>query len=220
MAVASFLVQTFRRFQAGDALGSDGYTSNPTVSVARLQVGLLSEARELRTDLEHLANTADTNTPTGRAQVLQETTLALLRHPEYWVYAGVESQQSKLDAAETQFNRYSLAERSKFAIETLSNVNGQVKQAAAKVGVLEKNGATHPEAPSEYIVVTILVGAEGKLELPNVRSSEELQRALGLIGGVGSDKLLAFEVLWTPEAKDDTLTADDLVVGYPNLRLI
>jgi uncharacterized membrane protein len=69
-------------------------------------------------------------------------------------------------------------------------------------------------------VVTILVGAEGKLELPNVRSSEELQRALGLIGGVGSDKLLAFEVLWTPEAKDDTLTADDLVVGYPNLRLI
>jgi uncharacterized membrane protein len=40
------------------------------------------------------------------------------------------------------------------------------------------------------------------------------------IGGVSSEQLLAVEVLWTPQANGDTLTADDMLAGYPDLRSI
>jgi uncharacterized membrane protein len=44
--------------------------------------------------------------------------------------------------------------------------------------------------------------------------------AINQLGAVGSDQLLAVEVLWTPEAKGDVLTSDDMIVGYPQLKMI
>ncbi|HEY9652103.1 MAG TPA: DUF1517 domain-containing protein, partial [Coleofasciculaceae cyanobacterium] len=119
-ALANFLIQAFRRTATIGDNDVPGY-SNPKVSVARLQVGLLSEARGLQKELNELALAADTGSAAGRAQVLQESTLALLRHPEYWVYGSAQSQQTALEAAEAKFNQFALAERSKFTEETLSN---------------------------------------------------------------------------------------------------
>ena len=65
--------------------------------------------------------------------MLQEATLALLRHPEYWVYGATESQKASLDAAEAKFNQLSLTERSKFTDETLSNVNNEIDREEQKV---------------------------------------------------------------------------------------
>ena len=67
-------------------------------------------------------------------------------------------------------------------------------------------------------MVTVIVGTQGKLQLPAVKNSEDLRQALRQIGGVSSDQLLAVEVLWTPQANGDTLTADYLLAGYPYLR--
>ncbi|MDX2244391.1 MAG: DUF1517 domain-containing protein [Leptolyngbyaceae cyanobacterium bins.302] len=223
-AVASFLVQTFRRTRNDDSLGYDS-VSNPTISVSRLQVGLLANARELQADLNKLAMSANTGSSAGLAQVLQETTLALLRHPEYWTHANANVQQARLASAEAEFNRLVLAERSKFSRETLSNVNNQLRQApidAVLVGN-EDGGAltTQPLAdPGEYIVVSLLVGSQGALKLPAINSSEDLRQALGILGGISSDRLLALEILWTPQAEGDVLTRDDLVVEYPHLKLI
>lgn len=160
LAVANFLVQSFRRSRSGD--DSVGYSDeNPTISVAKLQVGLLAEARELQADLNTIAQKADTSSTAGLAEVLQESTLALLRHPEYWVYAGSTVQQTRLEAAESQFNRLLIAERSKLSGETLSNVNNQLKQASSsKLAVAEKGALAQATAPGEYIVVTLLVGTQ------------------------------------------------------------
>ncbi len=224
ISIANFLVQSFRKVGGGtDELGNS-ITTN--VSVARLQVGLLAEGRGLQSELDALARTVNTDTATGRAQVLQESTLALLRHPEYWVYAGGESQQTRLEAAEAKFNQFSLAERSKFSEETLSNFNNQIRQSGSNqtLSSAPVNGALVADdltqAPGEYIVVTIIVGTQGKLQLPTVRNSEDLRQALRQIGGVSSEQLLAIEVLWTPQANGDTLTADDMLAGYPDLRSI
>jgi uncharacterized membrane protein len=220
LAIAGFLVQTFRRFQGGD---SSGYSvADPTVSVARLQVGLLAEARELQADLNKLALRADTSTTAGLSAVLQETSLALLRHPEYWVYGNSTVQQTRLQAAETEFNRLLLSERSKFSGETLSNVGNQLRQAATSKALPgnEAGGSLVEQGPGEYIVVTLLVGTEGKLNLPTVNSSNDLRQALQQLGGVPSDRLLALEVLWTPQAEGDVLTSEDVLVQYPNLKLI
>lgn len=111
----------------GDGEGGEPQSLNPTVSVAKLQVGLLAQARELQTDLDRIALTANTQSAQGRAQVLQESTLAVTP-PEYFAYASSETEQTRLNNAEAQFNRWSLSERSKFSEETLSNYDNQLKQ--------------------------------------------------------------------------------------------
>jgi uncharacterized membrane protein len=155
IAIASFILRSFRSV-AGSDYESYGGTASPTVSVAKLQVGLLAKARGLQADLNRIAEHADTNSSEGLAQVLQETTLALLRHPEYWVYGGSETQQARLEAAEAQFNRLALTERSKFSEETLSNVNNLLRQAEARQALASSGDLALPENPAEYIVVTLL----------------------------------------------------------------
>jgi len=226
-AIASFLVQTFRRVSGGGVEESE-YSSNPAVSVTRLQVGLLAGARNLQAELNQIAETADTNSEAGRAEVLQETTLALLRHPEYWIYAGGSTQQARLEAAESQFNRLALAERSKFTEETLSNVNNQLRAATPKGtlpatqngGQLDNPTRLITEGPGEYVIVTLLAATFGKMQLPAINNVDDLRQALRLIGSLPADKLLAFEVLWTPQAEGDTLTSDDLLAEYADLKRI
>ncbi len=209
-AVANFLVRSFRN--AGFGGGGDGgvATTNPKVTVSKLQVGLLADAKELQKELNDLAQKADTGTASGRARVLQEGTLALLRHPEYWVYAKSESNVARLEQAEAEFNRLALSERSKYSEETLSNVEGQFRRSQGETATAE--------APSEYIVVTILAGVQGKSELPDVKNADNVRQALRQLGSASSDTLLAIELIWTPQAEGDTLSNDDLLATYPDLQ--
>ncbi|HEY9879883.1 MAG TPA: DUF1517 domain-containing protein [Leptolyngbyaceae cyanobacterium] len=214
-AIANFLVRSFRG-ASSDSSELD-YDTNPTVSVAKLQVGLLAEARSLQEDLNRIAASADTGSSDGLAQLLQETTLSLLRHPDYWAYAATDDKQTRLLSAEQEFNRLALTERSKFTAESLSNINNQLKQAAPKAAL---PGAGDLAQPGEYIVATIVVGVQGKLDLPAVNNEQDLRRALSQIGAVSSDRLLAVEVLWTPQQSGETLTSDELIAEYPDLKLV
>jgi uncharacterized membrane protein len=223
IAIANFLVNTLRRAKEGDEVG--GQTNNPAVTVGRVQVGLLAEARSLQTDLDRIAQTADTGSAAGRAQVLQEATLSLLRHPEYWVYGAAKSEQGRLDSAEAKFNQWALTERSKFTEETLSNYNNKLNSDAqaslpgdSSKGELAETAMS--QAPGEYIVVTIVVGTEGKMQMPAVNNAEDLRRALSQIGAISSEQLLAVEVLWTPQASGDSLTSDDMLAEYADLKLV
>ena len=217
IAIANTVVRGFRGATAGDdydyaAAGG----SNPPVSIAKLQVGLLADARALQEDLNRLATTADTGTSQGLAKLLQETTLALLRHPDYWAYAASEDKQTRLLSAEQEFNRYALAARSRFSAETLSNVNNQLTQAEPQA-LLTGSG---DEAPGEYILATVVVATQGKLDLPNIYSSADLRQALSQIGAISGENLLAVEVLWTPQQSGETLSGDELIAQYPELKLI
>lgn len=223
LAVANFLVQSFRRARGEESEGTLGYGggySSPQYSVASLRVGLLSEARSLQDDLDQIAQRANTSSSEGLATALQETTLALLRHPEYWAYASSETQQARLEGAEEKFNRLLMSERSKLQEETLSNVDHQLKQVTSK----SLPGADSPgqlaEGPGEYIVVTILAATQGNLKLPKVNSSEDLRQALNQLGAVSGQQLAGAEILWTPQAKGDTLTSEEVVAAYPELKLI
>ncbi|MEO3706324.1 DUF1517 domain-containing protein [Trichormus azollae] len=221
LVIANFLVQSFRRVTS-EQTEDVGYGSNPEVSVTSLQVGLLAQARELQTELNQIAEKADTNSPEGKAEILQQVSLALLRHPEYWVYAGGSTQQAKLNSAESQFNHLSLAERSKFSEETLSNVNNQLKSVLAKelAGDVDNPTRLISEGPGEYIVVTLLAATLGKFAIGKINSSDELRQALRQIGSLPGEQVLAIEVLWTPQAEGDTLTSDDLFAEYPDLTLV
>jgi uncharacterized membrane protein len=220
LAIASFLIRSFQNAGVGS---EDGYGSSSQVSVAEVQVGLLANARELQPELNRLALTADTSTAGGRATVLQEATLALLRHPEYWVYGTTNSQKASLEAAEAKFNQFSLTERSKFSDETLTNVDNEIKNKSQPILEGENQGGalqTKESNPGEYIVATVIVGATGNLDLPIINGTDDLRASLKQIGSLGSDRLLAVEILWTPQAAGDTLSSDDILAYYPNLKLV
>ncbi len=229
IAIAGYLFQSFRNTFGADALEGNG-DANPTISVAKVQVGLMAQARSLQLDLDRIAFNADTNTDTGRAHVLQEVSLALLRHPEYWAYGSAQTERPKLSTAEGVFNRLALAERSKFTEETLSNLNGQMKKPSlAGAGSSEK--LTVPQTPgellalnesahSEYIVVTLLVGTQAKVQFPKINNDEDMKLALRQIGSLSAENLLAIEVIWAPQADGDNLSADDIMANYPDMRLV
>ncbi|MEB3230160.1 MAG: DUF1517 domain-containing protein [Leptolyngbyaceae bacterium] len=217
MAIANFLIQTIRNIGSDGALaGGETASSNPKVTLAKVQIGLLANAKFLQSDLNRMAQTADTGSATGLAQVLQEATLSLLRHPEYWIYGNASTSQTRLNEAEAEFNRMALTERSKFSGETVSNVNSQIRQATATEASGEMT--TLEEEPGEYIVATILVATTNKLDMPTVSSEQGLRRAVSQIGSVGGDDMLALEVLWSPQAEGVTLSADEMVAEYPDLK--
>ena len=219
MAVVGLLVNALRggggggqALPAGMRGGDlDGYRTDGPVAIAQLQVGLLASARELQSDLRRLAGASDTSNSAGLQRVLQESTLALLRHPDLWVYANAELGQVPFPAAESTFNRLSMTERSKLSREVTSNVSGRVSQAAA-------GGAGEADATSDYIAVTLLVASRSRINLKPVSGSEELREALRLIGSVPSDQLLALEVIWQPEGAGDVLSAEELITAYPDLK--
>ena len=200
---------------AGAGVGSGAAVTlgGDRVSVVRLQVGLLGIARSLQTELDAIAEKADTSTPSGLQYVLTETVLSLLRHPDFCVYAASGNRTVVgPEAAEASFNELSLDERGKFEAETLVNVNARTKKAGSAVVGTNEAGMTN-----EYIVVTILVAADAPLKLPAIATAADLRTALTRLGAVGADALQAVEVLWTPQEEGDTLTAAEVARNYPLL---
>ena len=215
IGLANFIMRTVREMgNNGDGMGA---ADNPSVSVAKLQIGLLADARSLQEDLNRMALSADTSSSTGLTQVLQEASLSLLRHPEYWQYATAQTESTRLLSAEQTFNQLALAERSKFTGESVSNVNNRLQQAAAKE---TEAGDLATAEPGQYIVASVIVATQGKLNLPKVSSTQDVRQALSTLGAVSSDRLLAVEILWTPQASGETLTADEMIAEYPELTLI
>lgn len=157
-----------------------------------------------------MADRADTSSPEGLHFVLQETVLSLLRHPDYCVYGVSESKSTDLDGAEELFNEMSMDERSKLGGETLVNTDGQRKSAARSEAASDMT--------NEYIVVTIIVAAEGNIKLPPITNLDDLRTALKRLGAVRADGVQAVEVLWTPQQDGDTLTQRELMRDYPMLN--
>lgn len=186
-------------------------TATEKTSVLKLQVGLLGMGRSLQRDLNRIAEVADTSSPEGLSYVLTETTLALLRHPDYCIsaYSSVDFKRSVEDG-EKRFNQLSIEERGKFDEETLVNVNNIKRQSTRSQ---RANGFSN-----EYIVITILAAAEGVHKLPTINGSGDLKEALQKLGSISSSKLLAVEVLWTPQNENDTLSERELLEDYPLLR--
>jgi uncharacterized membrane protein len=187
-------------------------------TVAKVQIGLTGTAVSLKRDLERIAKRADTNTSEGLNFVLQETVLALLRHPEYCQYGAASTKGVRgLDAAEERFNEASMRERCKFEEETFVNVSGRTRNTSD-----QGRYASRSRGPTgdELIVVTVLVATDGKLDVPNINSQQSLRTTLNRLGSLRSDQVLAVEVLWTPQEEGDTFTRDELMTDYPKLNTL
>jgi uncharacterized membrane protein len=67
-------------------------------------------------------------------------------------------------------------------------------------------------------VVTLLVGtADDQPLFKEVRSPEALKEALETVASVPSDYLMKFELLWSPQVEEDSLTYDELLTEYTDM---
>jgi len=219
MVIVGVLVNAFRGgggrpVIGGGAGGYDSPRDMPMgpVSLLQLQIGLLASAKDLQSDLRSLASSADTSSSSGLQRVLQDTTLALLRQPDLWVYANAESGSVPFNAAESTFNRLSMTERSKLREELTTNVGG-VRSSGESTA-----NRGDADATNEFIVVTLLVASRRAVTLKKADNGEDLRESLRILGSTASSDLIALEVIWQPDGAGDVLSSEELVTAYPNLQ--
>lgn len=191
-----------------------GELENDTVTVTKVQVGLLAEGRAIQSQLAEIVQQADTDTVEGLHAELQEAALALLRMPENWSHVQASSETVKTrDEAEKRFNQLSIAERTKYTTETLTNANGKLVQ---------KEFELDPDKdPASYIVVTLLVGtADDQPLFSEIRTTEALKDVLHQLSSLNPDYLMRFELQWTPQVEGDSLTYDEMLLEYPEMLQI
>lgn len=191
-----------------------GELENDTVTVTKVQVGLLAEGRAIQPQLAAIVQEADTESINGLHAELQEAVLALLRMPENWSHVRASSETVKTrEQAEQVFNQLSIAERSKYTTETLTNAGGKLVQ---------KDFELDPDKdPASYIVVTLLVGtADDKPLFSEIRTTEALKQVLTQLSSLNADYLLRFELQWTPQVEGDSLTYDEMLMEYPEMLQI
>jgi uncharacterized membrane protein len=180
--------------------------------VYKIQLGIGRSGRGIQKRLDEFASTGDTSTEAGLADLLRQTALELMREKDSIRYAQVEpSGPFSLTNGEAKLNGAAMAERSRFQVERVRGMGGQVRrsEAAASVG----------SEALEFIVVTVLAatrqpfGGLGKLQ-----DRSGLDAVLGELGSVPATALLGLEVVWTPADPEDSLTETDLMTTYPEMR--
>ena len=220
MAAVGFLVNAMRGGAniLGDSREKDDQAklTRQSVTITQLQVGLLSSARALQDDMRRLAAAADTTSTSGLQRVLQETTLALLRQPDLWVYANAEIGSVPFASAESAFNQIAMAERSKLLSEITVNVAGRQPVHSTQLS----GEAGEADATNEYIVITVILASQGSLQFDDkvMLNSENLRSILQLLGSTPASDLVALEVIWQPDGRGDVLSTDELVTAYPQLQ--
>ncbi len=184
-----------------------------TSTLIQLQIALLSTAKNLKSTLTQLAQSANTSDAQGLKKVLEETSLAILRSSELWVYGNLEYAQIPIKNVENTFNKLSINERSKLKGESISNFSGKIDE------IYFPDEQKKPEEQiNEFIVVTILMASNQTLSIKDSSSSEGLKDSLKKIGSISNSDLLALEIIWQPEGDAEILSQEELVTSYPNLK--
>jgi len=216
------------------ASGNDEET-NDIMTVSRIQIALQisvgvgvacpkdsasqSENHALQSALTEITLNTATDTPTGLFQLLQRVIELLLKHSEDWSHFQASSETVATPiTAEELFNQLSLSDRSKFSVETLTNIDGVVTQKEAPPPVAS---ATVPDNQPGYLVITLLLGTVDDQPLfGEVLTVALLKAVLQGLAAMKPTYLRVVEVLWTPQAPDEVLTEADLAADFGDLVAI
>ncbi len=220
IAISGFFANVFRGLSNTNTYSESKKSitdqgTNQNVKLIQLQMGLLASAKEIQSDLRELAKNSDTITIKGLQSILLESTLALLRQPEFWVYSNIESGEVPFNTAEETFNRLSINERGKLNAELTSNFSGKKIEPSNKL-----NTVGNASEISEFIAVTIIVATSSNINFTNSFNSEQLKENLKKLGSIPSKDLIALEIIWQPDGEGEVLTTEELITFYPNLKFL
>lgn len=211
-----------RQSASGGGGGGNRISLPSKVNLIRLEIGLLATAKEIPTSLHNLVAAVDTATSVGRSQLLQQSSLLLLRNQQYWHAANYTYKDVHYQEAEAAFNSVTMQARSKLSYETITNVNGvrqEDNRALLKAGPNGKAPA-NDIPPGDYIVVVLVVVSGAALHLRQTVTSDDVREQLAEIASTAGSNLMGVEVIWQPDSTTEALSRDDLVSWYPELAPI
>jgi uncharacterized membrane protein len=217
---AIMVVRSIRRASRRGALaygGRNGEYDDVDASdnrsfVYKVQLGLGRSGRGIQKRLEEFANTGDTSSEAGLAELLRQTALELMREKDAVRYGLVEpGGPYSLTNGESKMTGAAMAERSRFQVERVRSSEGQVRRSEASPSVGSE--------ALEFLVVTVLVATRRPLAgLQKLDDRQELDAVLAELGSVAANALLGLEVIWTPADPEDSLTETDVMTTYPEMR--
>ena len=188
-------------------------SNQASINIVQFQIALLASAKNVQIGLRDISSDSLTGNSEDLRKVLEESVLLILRSPELWVYSSIEEGNVPLKSAETAFNRISINERSKLDAEITSNFAGKILQNNIDVVQPGNSGSEN-----QFILVSFLIASKTDLQLNTNPSSEDVKKNLLKIGAISTKDLVAMEILWQPEGECESLSAEELVLTYPNLK--
>ncbi|WP_297852189.1 DUF1517 domain-containing protein [Meiothermus sp.] len=192
--------------RAGSSVGNE-----PESTVARLRLATLFSP-ELQANLRHLAQTADTESARGLADLIDNAAVLLLREQAGWRFGMYDVWTGSLQKAEGQFDAWMTETRSEF-VETYRHFEGKE--------VVQAGYQPKAEPDGRYLLVTLLLAVSGSLPpVPTPLRREGARQALMALATSSPTNTLAAYIAWTPEAEGESLTEQDLLVGWPKLELL
>lgn len=188
------------------------------ISPARVQLGLQMQAWAVTERLESIARRAHTEDPDGLRMMLQQSVAAMRPYLANIEYAAAD-QKPALDPpdAERAFGQWTGEARLTYDREVVRadkfGVQGEQREVATD-GIHDEDGQL---AVAEFFVVSIVLATRG-FTLPKVRGSDDLMPLLTALAGVTASNLVALEIAWSPAAKSDAMSRDDMESTFPALR--
>ncbi|KAM0840472.1 hypothetical protein ACQ4PT_059649 [Festuca glaucescens] len=187
------------------------YRCRPRTTVVKLQVAMLGWAKPFQQELNEIADRVRASNKPAYKLMLTETICSLSRHKDCCVFSSLSVDvKNGTDSWEEHFDEISIEERSKFDEETLYSLEGikRTKEYSKK-----QDGSRN-----EYIVVTIIVAANGALEFPKITRPADLEAVVKKLNSIRAGDIWGIHVLWTPQEENDVLTEEKLLADYPHLR--
>ncbi|MGA7933735.1 MAG: DUF1517 domain-containing protein [Kovacikia sp.] len=187
--------------------------TNNNITISKLQVALRTGAHALQSKLDQLTRNADTQMQEGLFALLQQTATLLLDKSEFWTHVLARSQTlDSREAAEDLFYELLMQERAR-SIVKLSMNERTPDQSSPEQFRSNRN--------SDYIVVTLLLStADNQPLFDEIYSASLLRDVLQEITMMRSRYLMVFELLWVPQAANDTLTDREMQSAYREMVAI
>ncbi|KAK4531595.1 hypothetical protein CCYA_CCYA08G2452 [Cyanidiococcus yangmingshanensis] len=188
------------------------------ISVARVHIALRDDVKDfVRRALRELAASVDTTQPQELLRLLRTSSLIMERACEVgegWyatAYDVLAFDASNTAEAERSFRQMSLQIKGNWQEDTFLNLDG-IRRVHSYEHERSKDPPLQAATQSNLMVVTFVVAVQG-LQGP-VSSARDALRSLHT---VAEGKLLAVEILWTPDREDDTLSEEEMITQFPEL---
>lgn len=188
------------------------------VDISAIRLGIDWRARkEVQARLTQLAQSGQTSSPAGLANLLRETVLMLRRSELAWLYADVANYHPMSAAsAEGIFRQLGMDARASFRHELVRNADGTMSQRDAP------EMRAHAHEGQGVVVITLIVAARREIiDIHSVDNADHLKRLLDdMVAVANPHSLVAMEVVWSPAAENDRMSTAELEQNYPNLKKI
>lgn len=188
------------------------------IRVTRVTFGVQDQAWPLVEGLREVASRSTDVSPAGLQRLLLQAGRFLRKHEDHIAYGAVDAKPAlPPEDAQRQHGQWAGEARLTYDRETVRSDHMGVQTQAREVetdGIRDEDGQL---AVHEFFVVILVIAHRGPA-LPGLRQASGLSALLDAIAGISVNDLVAVELIWTPDARSDAMSRDDMESRFAQLR--